>query len=311
VSDAGVTMVGTTGSGKTTFLGALNIALTKQASDWLIYPGDAASRTLLAGLSHALTGAGELPPSTQGIDNMDWVLTGQVRRNVQKSRFGGQSQQQVTQQVKLTLKLTDPTGELARYDQVGMPLRDRLVDHLASSRGILYMFDPIREFEKGDAYETTSNLLMDLAQAVASAADFDGRLPHHVAVCVTKLDDTRVFRTAQELGTLVDDPHHPHGFPRVHDSDAEFLLSKLCEVSKKGNGEALVQLLGQYFRRDRIKFFATSAVGFYVNERTRKFDVRDTRNVYQNGAGKSLVRGPVNPINVMEPVLWLAKELAD
>lgn len=181
---------------------------------------------------------------------------------------------------------------------------------MAKSRGILYMFDPIREFNRGDAYDKTYSLLMDLIAAVAEDQDFDGRLPHHVAVCVTKFDDPRVFKTAESLGMLVWDEHDPLGFPRVHDSDARDLMHSLCKVSRNGTGEVVPQLLEQYFHPDRISYFVTSAVGFMLNKRTRVFDVQDTENVYRIESGESLVRGPVNPINVVEPILWLVRQMA-
>jgi hypothetical protein len=40
------------------------------------------------------------------------------------------------------------------------------------------------------------------------------------------------------------------------------------------------------------------------------FDVQDTENVYRIESGESLVRGPVNPINVVEPILWLVRHMA-
>jgi hypothetical protein len=46
-----------------------------------------------------------------------------------------------------------------------------------------------------------------------------------------------------------------------------------------------------------------------LSKRTRMFDVQDTENVYRIESGESLVRGPVNPVNVVEPVLWLVEQL--
>jgi hypothetical protein len=46
-----------------------------------------------------------------------------------------------------------------------------------------------------------------------------------------------------------------------------------------------------------------------VNKRTRRFDPRDTENVYRIATGHPLVRGPVHPINVVEPVLWIVRQL--
>jgi energy-coupling factor transporter ATP-binding protein EcfA2 len=302
-----IAMLGATGSGKSTFLGALQIALLKQHREWRIWCRDPASRRALVDMNTALTSEGRFPLTTMGIDIFDWILSGKVERTERSGRFNSRS---FEENVELTLKLTDPTGELSRPDQAGLQPREQLVEQVAKSRGILYMFDPIREFNRGDAYDKTYSLLMDLVAAVADAPDFDGRLPHHVAVCVTKLDDPRVFKTAESLDMLVWDEHDPLGFPRVHDSDARTLMHSLCKVSRNGMGEVVPQLLEQYFHPDRISYFVTSAVGFMLNKRTRVFDAQDTENVYRIESGESLVRGPVNPVNVVEPILWLVRHIA-
>jgi hypothetical protein len=306
-------MLGATGSGKSTFLGALQIAFLnraaylKETGGWRIWSRDPASRAELVKMHTALTSKGEFPMTTRGIDRFDWILEGKVPRTEKAGLWRSRT---YDQPVELTLKLTDPTGELTGYEQMGRQLREELIDHMAASRGILYMFDPIREFNKGDAYDKTYSLIMDLMAAVPDEERFDGRLPHYVAICVTKLDDPRVFRTAQSLSMLVRNDYDPHGFPIVHDTDARDLLHELCKVGRKGNAQMVPQLLEEYFHPDRITYFVTSSVGFMLNKRTRQFDDQDTENVYRLASDDSLVRGPVNPINVVEPILWLVDRLA-
>jgi hypothetical protein len=203
-----------------------------------------------------------------------------------------------------------PPGALMGSAQMGRRLRQELVTHMANSRGILYMFDPIGEFNRGDAYDKTYSLIMDLMAAVPDEQRFKGRLPHHVAVCVTKFDEPRVFRTAQLLNLLARDDHHPHGFPLVHDTDARDLLLELCKVGRNRNTQMVPQLLEKYFHPARITYFVTSSVGFMLNKRTRRFDAEDTENIFRIATGETLVRGPVNPINVVEPVLWLVSHMA-
>lgn len=306
-SDPGLAMLGATGSGKSTFLGALQIALLQSDKDWTIWSRDPASRRALIEMNTALTSEGEFPLPTTGIDTFDWILNGKRERTQRSGRFGTRS---FEENVQLTLKLTDPTGELARADQIGLRPREQLVEQVAQSRGILYMFDPIREFNRGDAYDRTYSLLMDIIAAASDHQEFDGRLPHHLAVCVTKFDEPRVYKTAESLGMLVWDEHDPLGFPRVHDSDARALMHRLCSLSRNGTGEIVPQLLERHFHGERISYFITSSVGFMVNRRTRKFDPQDTENVYRIESGESLVRGPVNPINVVEPVFWLVEQTA-
>jgi hypothetical protein len=307
-SEPGIAMLGATGAGKSTFLGALQIALLQHDSNWTIWSHDSASRGKLIEFNTALTSEGEFPLPTTGIDTIDWTLSTKRERTEPKGRFGGT--RSFEESLRFTLKLTDPSGELARSDQIGLQPREQLVDHVAKSSGILYMYDPIREFNRGDAYDKTFSLLMDIVATASEDPEFDGKLPHHVAVCVTKFDEPRVFKTAESLRMLVWDEHDPLGFPRVHDSDARGLMHSLCKLSRSGTGKAVPQLLERYFREDRIKYFVTSSVGFMVNKGTQRFDPQDTENVYRIESNEALIRGPVNPINVVEPVLWLIEQIA-
>ena len=150
------------------------------------------------------------------------------------------------------------------------------------------MFDPIREFTHGDAFQRTDSLLERThGRGLRRSRTSTASCPHHLAVCVTKLDDPRVFKTAQDLGMLIPDDTSDWGFPRVHETDAQALFQALGRISKSGNGEAVPRLFERYFHPERISYYVTSAVGFMVNKRTRRFDPRDTENVYRTASGAS------------------------
>jgi energy-coupling factor transporter ATP-binding protein EcfA2 len=306
-AESGVAMLGPTESGKSTFLCALKKALLEQDEDWVLFTRDAASQRQLDEMSNALTSEGGFPLPTSTVDTIRWILGRPVERTERKGRFSAAIK--VKDRVEITLRLTDAPGGLGRSDRIGLTERNELINQLATSRGILYMFDPIREFTVGDAYQRTDSLLTELMGVVSQQPGFDGKLPHHLAVCVTKLDDPRVFKTAQDLRLLLPDDHSEWGFPRVHEADAQDLFHALGQISKSGNGEAVPRLLERYFHPERISYYVTSAVGFMVNKRTRLFDPRDTVNVYRTASGAPLVRGPVHPINVVEPVLWIVRQL--
>jgi energy-coupling factor transporter ATP-binding protein EcfA2 len=306
-AESGVAMLGPTESGKSTFLCALKKALLEQDEDWVLFTRDAASQRRLDEMSSALTSEGGFPLPTQTVDTVQWILGGTVERTERKGRFGGVVK--IKDPVEITLRLTDAPGGLGQTDRIGRADRNELVKQLAESRAILYMFDPIREFTHGDAFQRTDSLLSELMGEVSQQPGFGGKLPHRLAVCVTKLDDPRVFTTADELGMLVPDDNR-WGFPRVDEGDAQALFQALGTISKSGNGDAVPRLLERYFYPGRISYFVTSAVGFMVNKRTKRFDRRDTENVYRTASGASLVRGPVHPINVVEPVLWIVRQLA-
>ena len=120
----------------------------------------------------------------------------------------------------------------------------------------------------------------------AADPEFDGTLPHHVAICVTKFDEPKVFDTAERLKLLRYDRNDPFQFPRVEGGDARLLFASLCSSSSgNGNGDLMLNALEQYFREDRVKFFVTSAVGFYVDPYTNKFDRDNPQNVVKNKSG--------------------------
>jgi hypothetical protein len=306
-TESGIAMLGPTESGKSTFLCALKKALLEQGQGWILYTRDAASQQRLDEMSSALISEGGFPLPTQTVDTVQWILSGPTERTERKGRFGGEIT--IRERAEITLRLTDAPGGLGSAATIGRLERNELVKQLAESRGILYMFDPIREFTVGDAFQRTDSLLGEVLGMISQQRGFDGKLPHRLAVCVTKLDDPRVFKTADDLGLLV--PHdNPWGFPRVDETDARDLFRELGAISRTGNGDAVPQMLEWYFHPERINYYVTSAVGFMVNKRTRRFDPRDTENVYRIASGLSLVRGPVHPINVVEPVQWIVRQLA-
>jgi len=306
-TESGVAMLGPTESGKSTFLCALKKALLEQDEDWMLLTRDEASQRQLDEMSSALLSEGRFPLPTRTVDTIRWILRGTTERTERKGFVGRETN--VKDQVEITLRLTDAPGGLGRADSIGLTDRNELIKQLANSRGILYMFDPIREFTHGDEFRRIDSLLRELMAVVSQKPNFGGRLPHRIAVCVTKLDDPRVFRTARDLGMLIPDDDNKWGFPRVDESDARTLFHALGEISRAGNGDAVPRLFERYFYPDRISYYLTSAVGFMVNKRTRRFDPRDTENVYRTASGAPLVRGPVHPINVVEPVLWIIRQL--
>ena len=303
-----IAMWGAPASGKTTFLAALSLALNRRGTAWNVTGADDASEDVLIKLTMSLSKGHAFPKATQGIEHYRWMLNGRVTRTA-RSIF---RTEQHHEPVKIGLDLVDASGEIASPKQVGLGIRNEFVDDLAHSRGIVFIFDPIREFIEGDAFEHTFSMVVQLARRLADTLpDFNGRLPHHVAVCVTKFDEIRVFETARKLGLIVPSPDDAYEFPRVADEDARELFCRLCEVSGSGNAEMVLNALEQHFEADRIKYFVTSAIGFYLDPRIRVFDPDDPQNLLPDDSapGKFRIRGPIHPINVVEPLLWLSEKL--
>ncbi len=152
----------------------------------------------------------------------------------------------------------------------------------------------------------------------------DGKLPHHLAVCVTKFDDFKVLETARRLRLLDADPDDSFGIPRVSAADAKELFQQLCAVSASGNADMVLNAITRFFHEDRIRYFVTSSIGFYIHPKRMIFDIDDYQNLVPivskpaggqpaagGASGSGLrIRGEVRPINVMEPMLWLGQRIS-
>jgi hypothetical protein len=303
-------MWGAPGTGKTTFLGVLDIALSRVDYGLTMTGANDASMDVLIEMTETINDKHMFPPATQSVDVFKWDIYN-VRQS-QSSMTGTAGAPGAP--AKVTLKLTDPSGELMRSERRTDPDRKRLIDDLVESAGILFMFDPIREFEQGDAFSTTNGLLKQLMAAFSNKSPdtFNGKLPHYVAVCITKFDEPRILETARKLGVLRRNPNDPET-PWVHNHDSRKLLNALAQVSVSGDGKMIVSTLDRHFHPDRIQYFVTSAVGFYVDPRTNKFDIDNPQNLVKDSAGMSKsahIRGPVRPINIVEPILWLSNHIS-
>ncbi|WP_169981306.1 hypothetical protein [Microbispora sp. H10836] len=310
-----IAMWGAPGSGKTTLLAALNIALMRRRDDWKIIGSDAASSDYLIERTNALSSGRVFPEASQSLEHYRWTLVGPTERH--KRRWWRRLRP--APPLKIGISMVDAPGGLFS----AAPLRTgngsggvddprrRLMDNLVKSRGLVFLFDPIREFELGDAFNHLHPPLTRLAEKMLETGELrDGKLPHHVAVCITKFDDPRVLETAEKLNLLDPAPDDEYGFPRVSSEDARDLFRALCEVSASGNADMVVNALDQFFDRTRVEFFVTSSIGFFVRPQTKTFDWHDYQNLLPE-AGKDLrIRGQVHPINVVEPMLWLGQRLA-
>lgn len=303
-----ITMWGPPATGKTTFLAALNLALIRRGSVWSLKGEDDESTNTLIKLTTELTKDRSFPQGTQGILHYRWALDGKVTRKVPRKLIGWKWRDL---NVRIHLDLVDSPGLLAGPKRDRTSARSDLVNNLMNSSGILFLYDPIREFDKGDAFDHTYGLIQQLSQRGLESPG--QRLPHYVAVCITKFDEIRVLATADKLDLIEYDPDPP-GFPKVHERDAKEFFSELCKVPRDTESDLVLNLLEQSFEPDRVKYFVTSAIGFYVDTRKGYFDPNDYQNHLPDPHAKdeqkqSRIRGPIHPINVVEPLLWLTEKL--
>ena len=301
----GITMLGAEQTGKSTFIGALRIALLRHDElGWSLSGDNDGSARALIKFVNDMTEDQVFPPPTGIIEGYKWSLEAELPATLHWERWWFRRRRRF---IKIPLDLIDSPGESADgAGEYGRESSKRLIASLSRSGGIVLFFDPVREFEKGDAFRNMHSVLTQLKAEM----QYSGKLPHYVAVCITKFDDTRVYEAARKLRVVEVDPLPPE-LPMVPDEYAAELFSRLSRLSKGHNADFIVPMLRQTFREDRIKFFVTSAIGFYVDPDYGVFDPDDYQNHISReiAGGLDQIRGGIYPINVIEPVLWLARNV--
>ena len=326
------------------FLAALNVAVNQAtAQELMIYGVDDASTDFLVNNTARLTSDREFPPGTIYSGNQySWVLRMETQVP-ERRRFKRQAM--ITVPLDMNLDLLDEPGRVfadvqsaqdepaagpgssrdlgfdddgesgdgASADPVAGPAVDDedVMDRLASCDGLLLLFDPTREWATGDAFNHFQGTLLRIAQRrMAGQAIPGGRLPQYVAVCATKFDDPDVYRRAKNRGYRSFSAEDPAMFPRVPDELAEKFFADLVRQSERGNADLVAMALRKFFEPDRVRFFITSAIGFYKSRQSARFQEADFMNTVRQADGTYQIRGAVHPINVVEPLVWLGQSLA-
>jgi Putative ATP-dependent DNA helicase recG C-terminal len=299
-------------SGKSTFLSGLFIAATRSSAHLLVRGINDNSTDFLIRNTSTLTAQHRFPSPTSE-QSLSWTLQMSVPNRARSRLFRPVPP---TMPFDLRLDLYDPPGRAFAGVSEAAPTRLDLgdhekpleaVDYLDNCQGLLLLIDPVRERQLGNAHEYIYGPLLRMAQRERVPAG--QRLPHYVAVCVAKFDDPSVFQFARAHGFLSYSDDDPLILPRVHNDEAEQFARELLAESDVSDFELLAGALRQYFYPDRIRFFITSAVGFYVGS-SGQFREDDYQNVVQLENGAVAIRGPIHPINVAEPLLWLGRRIA-
>jgi hypothetical protein len=322
---------GATQSGKSTFLSALYIAVSRSPQqDLMIYGVDSQSTNFLINNTSLLNHGHAFPTATQVEQQLAWNMRMRIPDRTRR-RF--MSRGDGTIPFDLRIDLQDAPGRVFRsvpsqepgqegqQGRISLPGEEDQPDpsgavasYLADCHGVLLLIDPLRERNTGDAHEYFHGTLLRMAERAMPAVPSGERLGHHVAVCVTKFDDPDVYCFARDNGYRFHHTKDPHMFPRVSDSDAERFLHELCRGYRKSDIELVSSSLGKYFYPDRVRYFVTSAVGFYADD-DGQFQDEDYQNVVEKKGGPGedptyTIRGAIHPINVVEPLLWLGESVA-
>lgn len=329
IVEAGLGLLGPPFSGKTTFLAALPIAAEQYAPGWMFYGANDEAQDFLQENLRRLRGTRTLPAATMFLQpEMRFVAKG-----VRQTRRGGPLARTRRVQTAVYLDVLDAPGGLYAWsgpsggsglDSGAAPAtpatgdeesdRDRLTRHVADSSGLILLVDPVLADSPGyDAYDYIKSVFLDITRrsALSSADEF---LPHHLAVCMTKCDDSAVYGKAREFG-LVTDGDDRRAFPKVSDRRAREFFDELCGCSRldgpQGRAIELRDAIVSHFSPRRTRYFLTSSVGFGQHPVTGGFDPDDPSNlshetIAADGREVPWLGGLIRPVNVIEPVLWLA-----
>ncbi|REE96886.1 hypothetical protein [Thermomonospora umbrina] len=315
---------GASGSGKTTYLASLYVAVTQSQGRWNIVGVDQESVDFLTEKTDALTLERRFPKKTEGIQNLSWTVMGTTEQTVTK----GWRKRVETVPLHFQLDMIDAAGGLFKGtteddtdgDDIDIDFDDaknesggdaeQLIDQLADCDGIIYLYDPLRENRNGDEFRHFQWALQNIVFRAARNGTIDGmHLPHYLAVCITKLDDPKVFHTAYKRGYLVPEPSDPFLFPRVREDKVEALFRELGNLSPTRGAVMVHDAIRASFHESRVRYFATSAIGFYVGQSATRFRAANFQNVvpHPNQRDEFTIRGDIHPINVLEPLLWLGR----
>ena len=314
---------GAPGSGKTTYLAALSVACTESPLPLRLYGRNDEATEFLAEYTHMLTMDRRFPPATQVQRELSWILETTI--DVPEKKWYGRSVP-TPQPYQLNIELLDAPGRqfgvtpaapassrisLDDDDSIeGVGDEDEaLMEHLAMCDGVVLLIDPMRERAEGDAFTYFNRTLLRIAQLrSAIVRSGPGYLPQHLAVCVTKFDEPAVLDMAKRRGVRSYQDVSGYSFPAVDDEDAESFFDHLCRVADRGYAHLIAGAIKQNFMKDRVRYFITSAIGFYVEPNGRGFRSQNSRNTVREN-GQVRIRGAVHPINVVEPLLWLCQRL--
>ncbi|MFE4368932.1 hypothetical protein ACFRMN_11945 [Streptomyces sp. NPDC056835] len=290
---------GASGSGKTTFLGAVPIAAMQHQrrgrANLVVAGMDPSSAEFLHESVDQLVSEQRFPQATRAQRDLRWSFSGELpgARGLRARR------------VNFALEVLDLPGEAfnPRSNQVGEELHDRAVTHLTNCGGLVYLFDPLLDANQQTA---SINYFFGMASQIAGRVRDEGRLlangrlPHHVAVCITKFDHPDVFEPALRAGWVTQE--RTGDIPCVPDHQAPGYFDWMCDSFRGGSARLVRDALRNFFHPARMSYYASSAIGFRLNPHNQ-FDYRSYVNVEPDGG--RICGSPPMPINIIEPLLSL------
>ena len=309
-------------SGKTTVISAMPIAAMQtrdRPGRWVVSGvGRGATEILTEGVERLTSGRFPAPTdevegtsimwSFQGMDDEPAVAAvappPPERKWWAPKTSAGLVAKRPTGLVDFTLELQDVNGESYRHGNID----PTAVEHLARSRGLIYVFDPVFDEEQElQSFKHFYTALQYVTSRVTAARRMDnGLLPHHVSVLITKFDDPTFFKSAVRAHWVNQDQTVAR-MPYVPIEQGAAFFDWVCDERQGGTAPLVRDALRTFFHQDRIEYFACSAIGFRLNP-NGVFDYNDYVNV-ETVDGEPRIRSAVRPVNVLEPLIRLERRI--
>jgi hypothetical protein len=311
-------------SGKTTYLAALRHATgigDTGCGSWNIYPRNESSRDLLVRFTHTLVHDRRFPEATilGATVPLEWLFVGDIAG----SKFDRRRlRRRGTVESRFVLDLIDVTGGAFSDDPAKAGVSEDVavaaVDQLTTARGLIYLFDPIGEKDNRNSSAYMNRTIAELLRRFADGRRAGLHLPHHVSVCISKFDHPLIFQQARRMGLV---NYGKDGMPRVLDQHAEQFFDALCSGDFWPERDERAQASAQFVRNQlrtvfdprKIRYFVTSSIGFSRppgwDPAGSRFDPADFANFHVKG-GLPSIKGPIHPINVLEPLINLQQQLS-
>jgi hypothetical protein len=308
--------VGPASQWQTCYLAALNTAIAEAVPPWALGGHDLAGTEFLSYLTSSMVGRRRFPPLTDSISDIHVVMTSEIWINSRNLFQRGPT----FREIQVDISVLDTPGEA--FATGDMRLEERPVGYrseevlaaLAASDGLLLFFDASADGSHfgqsyGVAYENFLNSVAYLEHRMRLTGDLKGsRLPHRGRCLYLKIWRASLFQVAKAGGFLTARPDDPRMFPRVNDDRAEEFFEALCARSSDGSADLYSHAIRRHFHPDRVRYFAVSSIGFRLSA-SGHFDPADPCNLdYGDGHGPPVIRGDIHPINVLEPLLWAARQ---
>ena len=326
---------GASAAGKTTFVASLGLCALRQTLGWIPTTidernEDRATQQKLGTWQQALLDL-RFPTASQTTgEKYVWVLERAARiKNDEQPKIGGRlaglrnREPEITASARterIRFEIRDVSGELFDFQDRGQP-QEQTLEEMGKCHGFVFLFNPVASAAK----DRQRAAFLSVAERLSESRN------KYLATCVTKIDDPRVYldpKTCQLKLRLPEDI----SYAGPESVNLNSRMSTLFENWAPGIHTGIQT----YFSPSRVSFFATSAIGFRSKYEGRHYwdgiDWADFQNFRLVETFRSLgqtgepsasqtpvfdpeflfsmrVNSNPNPINVLEPLLWMYERM--